>query len=153
MPDKIEWSAPEYAYYSKNGGWFLTTGFIALMLFFWAIWTKNFLFVILIGLGYFLLVAFALKRPEEVYVSLKPKGIHVNTKLYKFDDLNSFWIFYNPPEIKELSLHSKKKMTPYITIPFNNQNPVEIRNFLINYIPEKKQDESLIDNLFRSWRF
>ncbi|MFC1700685.1 hypothetical protein ACFLZ0_00855 [Patescibacteria group bacterium] len=153
MPNKIEWAVPEYNYYKKTKSWFTIAGIIFIILLLWSIWTKNVLFVMFIVLSYFLIIIFALKKPKIAYISIQPKGININANFYDFDKLKSFWIFYTPTGIKEISLQCKKKTIPYIRIPLGDQNPVRIRKFLIKYIPEDKQEESLIDNLFRSLKF
>lgn len=149
----IEWSAPEFEYYRKNRSWFATVGVIAAGLFIWAVFSKNLIFAFLIILSCFSVIAFALKRPNYLNLAITPKGIKINKTLYAFDNLRSFWIFYQPPLVRELSVRSQKTIMPYIKIPLGEQNPVEIRRFLLKYLPEKKHKESLIDNLARQLKF
>jgi len=151
--NSIEWSAPEFEYYNKNKSWFIVVGAIAAGLFLWAVFTKNFIFALLIGLSYFSVIIFALKKPHNIHLAITPKGLKIDKTLYAFDNLRSFWIFYEPPLIKELSVRSKKMIMPYIKIPLGEQNPVEIRRLLLKYLPEKKHKESLIDNLSRQLKF
>lgn len=149
----FEWSAPEFVQYSKNKSWFIIVGLITAGLFLWALLIKNLLFALLIGLSFFSLVTFALKKPREIRLAITSKGIKIDKTLYSFDNLKSFWIFYEPPEVKELSLRSKKTIMPYIKISLAEQNPAEVRKFLIKYLPERKHKESLIDNLARQLKF
>lgn len=153
MPNKIEWAAPEYNYYQKDKIWFIAAGAFFGILIVIALWTNNLIFAIFIGLSCFLVIAYGLKKPQTTYISLQPKGVSVNAKLYEFETLSSFWVFYNPPELKEISLKSKRKTVPYIRLPLGGQSPIEARSFLVKYIPEKKQEESLIDAFFRSIGF
>ncbi len=150
MPNTINWQAPEFTYFEKSKSWFLISGLITAALFAWAIFSKNMLFALLIALGYFSLTAFAFKKPKLINLTISSHGIKINDALYSFDNLKSFWIFYNPPGVKEISLRSKKTIMPYIKIPLGNKNPAEIRQFLIKYIPEKRHPESLLDNLAKS---
>ncbi len=149
----LEWSAPEFVQYSKNKSWFIIVGLITAGLFLWALLIKNLLFALLIGLSFFSLVTFALKKPRKIRLAITSKGIKIDKTLYSFDNLKSFWIFYEPPEVKELSLRSKKTIMPYIKISLAEQNPAEVRKFLIKYLPERKHKESLIDNLARQLKF
>jgi hypothetical protein len=48
-----------------------------------------------------------------------------------------------------LSLHSKKTFLPYIQIPIGNANPIKIRETLLQYLPEIKQEFSALDRLER----
>ena len=149
----LEWITPEFEYYKKSKNWFIVTSIIAGILLLIAIFTKNFLFGLLIGISYFLITTYSSKKPNDVKLSIGPKGIKINNILYEFENLKSFWIFYDPPKIKELSLRSKKTVMPYIKAPIGNENPVEIRRILIKYLPEKKHKESAIDNLARNLKF
>ena len=149
----LKWTAPEFEYYNKNKQWFIITGVIAGILFLIAIFTKNFLFGLLIGMSYFLVMTYSTKEPKDIQISITPKGIMIENALYEFENLRSFWIFYNPPVIRELSLRSKKTIMPYIKISLGEENPVNIRRALIKYLPEKKHKESTIDNLARNLRF
>lgn len=149
----LEWTVPEFKYHHKDKNWFVITGAIAGILFLIAIFTKNILFGLLIGISYFLIITYSIKKPDEVKLAIIPKGIRINKALYDFENLKSFWIFYDPPKIRELSLRSKKLIMPYIKIPLGEQNPVEVRRILIKYLPERKHKESIIDNLARNLRF
>ena len=151
--DNLEWSAPEFTQYNKNKSWFIIVGLIAGGLLLWALLAKNILFALMIGLAYFAITFYALKQPRNIYLAINPRGVKIDKTLYSFDNLKSFWIFYDPPEIKEISLRSKKMIMPYIKIPLGKQNPVEVRRTLIKYLPERKHKESLIDNLTRELRF
>ena len=151
--DSMEWSAPEFFYFEKTEIWFVVSGLIALALFVLALWTRNILFALMIILGYFSITAYAIKKPKDITVNIGPQGIKIDNTLYLFDNLKSFWIFYEPPELKEIGLLSKKTIMPHIKIPIGEQDPAEIKKVLIKYLPEKKQDESLIDNLPRQLRF
>ena len=153
MNNHIKWSAPEFEHYQKSKSWFMITGGIAGLLFLWALFTKNFIFALLIALAYFTIAVYSVKRPKKINLAITPKGIKIEKTLYEFENLKSFWLFYNPPETRELSLRSKKTVMPYIKIPLGEQNPVEVRQVLIKYLPERKHKESLIDNLARQIKF
>jgi len=149
----IQWQAPEFEKYEKGPGWFIVLGIFALIIFTIVLLMKNFIFAILIILAVFTIFIYALKEPRLVTFKISGKGITIDTKIYSYDELKSFWIFYQPPQIREISLRSKKTIMPYIKIPLGEQNPVEIRKILLKYLPERRHKESLIDNLSRSLRF
>lgn len=151
--DQISWTASEFPHYNKDRSWFIILTIIAIGLLLLALFTKNIIFAVLISISFFSIFIYALKKPENVNLVISHKGVKINKTLYEFNSLKSFWIFYEPPEIKEISLRSKKMVMPYIKIPLGEQNPVEIRRFLIKYLPERKHKESLIDNLARILRF
>lgn len=151
--DEISWTAPEFPHHNKDRSWFIILTVIAVGLLILALFDKNIIFAVLIGISFFSIFTYALKKPEDVNLVITHKGIKINKTLYEFNNLKSFWIFYEPPQVKEISLRSKKMIMPYIKIPLGEQNPVEIRRFLMKYLPERKHKESLIDNLSRVLRF
>lgn len=149
----IQWEAPEFEKYEKGAGWFIVLGIFALIIFTIVLLMKNFIFAILIILAVFTIFIYALKEPRLVTFKISGKGITIDTKIYSYDELKSFWIFYEPPQIKELSLKSKKLLMPLIKIPLEEQNPTLIRGALIKFIPEQKQEQSLIDIVAKNIRF
>ncbi len=149
---KISWQAPEYEYYPKNKNWLVIACIIAGLLFAFGIYFKNYLFSLLVGLSFFAVTVYAFRKPEEINISITSQGIKIKNTLYKYENLSSFWIFYDPP-VKELSLRSKKLAMPYIKIQLANEDPNKIRKTLINYLPEKKHKESNIENIARQLKF
>jgi len=121
---------------------------------------KNLLFSIIIVFAVFTIYIYAKKEPREIKFIVSGKGVQIDNTIYKFDELKSFWIFYNPaspaggpPDVKEISLRSKKTFMPYLKIPLGDQNPVEVRKFLLRFLPERKHQESIIDEWARRVRF
>ena len=97
---------------------------------------------ILVGIvGYI----FLKKEPRTISFSITHEGIIAGNEIYDYDNLKSFWIYYDPPFEKMLNLRSKNNFTPYIHIPIGDEDPVKIRQILINFIPEIKQQHTLVD--------
>ena len=154
LTEPIKWQAYEFEYFEKSQAWFFISGIVAIGLLTWALWSKNFLFAILIFVGYFTVVAYAIKKPRLIDFSIEQKGIKIDNTLHHYEKLRSFCIFENPElKIKELSLRSKRKTMPYIKIPLAQQNPEEIKAVLANFIPQKKHKESIIDGISRLIKF
>jgi hypothetical protein len=147
------WTAPEFTKHKKDAGWFITGGIIALALLIFALYSKNFLFALIIILSAFSVFIWSQKEPRKIKFSITPRGIAIGKTIYNFDNLESFWVFYDPPEIKYLSIISKKIFMPKIAIPLGSEDPNEIREILIEFLPEKEQHESLIDVLGRHLRY
>ena len=103
------------------------------------------MFLIAIVLGFFVFYVYANKEPRTIKFKIDERGVEIDGKLYEFDTLSSFWVFYNPPEQKEISFRSKRTFLPYVRISLDDENPNEIRKFLLKFLPEKRHSESLID--------
>jgi hypothetical protein len=146
----FSWEAPEYEHSEKPPKWYWIMGGILLVIIVYAIVTNSILMAItfiLIGmLGYI----YAERQPRIIQMKITPDGIKVDDYFYDYDNIRSFWIFYEvEEEIRILSLHSKKTFLPYIHIPIGNANPIKIRETLLQYLPEIKQELTAIDRLER----
>ena len=146
-PQKITWQTPEYAYYSKSVDWYWALVIITIALAGVAIYTYNFLFAVLIVIGAFAIAMYAVRTPRIVTVVISGQGVQIDDRLFPYDALQSFWIFYHPGRLKELSLRSEKIAMPHIKIPLGSTDPNEVRELLLKYIDEVPQTESLIDTL------
>lgn len=153
IPAKIEWTTSEFKKYKRKKNWFILPALTALILIIIAILLKNFLFAILIIFAALAVYIYAQKEPRKIKFSISGEGIQIEQTIYKYEDLKSFWIFYEPPEVKELSIRSKKMFMPYIKLPLGDQNPAKIRKLLLRFLPEKKHPESIIDEWTRRIKF
>ena len=144
---KIEWSAPEYDHHRKNADWFWGLGIVTVAVFIASLLLKNFLFGLFALLAGFSLALYSARKPEMAEFVIDHRGIKINKTLYDFENLKHFWVHYEPQYKKELILESNKTFMHHITIPLANENPVEIREYLLQYLPEEKIEESLIDIL------
>jgi hypothetical protein len=142
---EFEWEAPEFEKTEKNKSWFILPAVIVIILGIIALATNNVLFLILILLGFFTFYIYAKKEPRIIKFKINEKGIEADNRLYVFDSIRSFWVFYNPPMEKEISFRSRKTFFPYVKIPLADQDPNEIRKYLLRFIPEKRHKVSLID--------
>ncbi|MBI4709455.1 MAG: hypothetical protein HY764_04625 [Candidatus Portnoybacteria bacterium] len=146
---ELEWEAPEFENPEKGHWWFIIVGIVALAVFTIALLMSNFIFALLIVISVFIIFVFALKKPKIVKFKIDGSGIMIDEKLLSYRDLRSFWIFYDPPHIKELSIKSKKWLMTLIKIPLEQEDPSQIREALIKFIPEEEQEQSLIDVITR----
>lgn len=88
---------------------------------------------------------------EAIYhqYEIHPHGIMAGGEFYHYHDLDSFWIHYHPEGYHELSLCTGKLLNHYIKVSLEGQNPFEVRNALMTYLPEKRHEEGLEDWLRR----
>ena len=104
-------------------------------------------FFALLGL---MVVVHAKKKPPAGPVELGPLGIRIGERLYRYRDLRSFWVDFQPGyNIRELSLHSRHWYLPYVKLPIAGQNPVQIRALLLQFIPEVEHVDTLADTIAR----
>lgn len=146
----ISWESPEYIQHEKGIFWYLIAIACALILCVYAIFTANWtLLVALIVLAavYYRIHGYP---PKNVKIKISRVGIKINSKEYPYQNIDSFWIIYNPPSTKTLNLKSNSRLLPDIAIQLGDQDPSEIREYLASQIREKEgREELFIDSLIR----
>lgn len=147
--DAIEWSSPEFEFREKDESWFFGTGLVMVVIVIYFALVKNFLAVIVFLLAGFVLISYARRRPRILRFYIGPKGVEMGDEIHPLDTLESFWIFYNPPDVKELSIKSKKTFLPYLKLPLGSTHPALLREILLQYLPEIEQEEGFFDDLGR----
>lgn len=149
----ISWRAPEYTKYPTNINTLIIFAIVDFLIIFLAIITRNILMAVLFFLIGIVVYIYNQKEPKEINFAITPRGIAIDKILYSYQELASFWINYTPPTFKELIIRHKKKFLPLTKIPLANQNPNIIRNRLLEFLPEKEEEESLIDIITRLLKF
>lgn len=150
----IEWKTPEFEKYEKSNNWFLAVIAIAAALILIFVFTGNFVAAITFVILAIVLFYFSQKNPPESYFALTKDGVIINKNLYPYKYLESFWIIYNPGETKTLYIKSKKMFVPLLALSIGDQNPTRIREILLEYLDENKEEEEpLSDKIARKLRF
>jgi len=140
------WKTFEHEKSEKSREWYIIISFILFAIIIYALFTDNPIMAItfiLIGItGYLQLT----KEPKEMTFKITSNGVQAGKELYEYDNMYSFWIFYEPEEHKKhISLHTKAEILPYVHIPLGDEDPVELRKMLLEYLPEEKHNERFID--------
>ena len=143
------WQAPEFETYEKSKNWYIVAALFIIVMVVYAIFTNGPIMAItfiLIGIvGYI----YSQRNPRTITFSITSKGVLADKQFYLYDNIFSFWIFYEPTHTKVISLHTKASMLPFVHIPIENENPVKLRELLMQNIPEIKQDPSLTNTIGR----
>lgn len=153
LPRSISWQAPEFEFTEKGMGWNAVVIGLTLLFFIWRALAADFTGSLLALLAGFTFLVYSHKRPRTVTFELRPTGIKIGDRMHHYSDLHSFWIFYHPPHVKEVSIRSNRLTEPRFHLPLINQNPVIIRRYLSQYLPEEEQHYSTIDGFMRAIGF
>lgn len=143
------WEAPEFETYEKSRNWYIIAGIFILLMVVYAIFKNAPIMAvtfILIGIVGFI---YSQKDPRIVTFSITSKGVLADRQFYLYENIFSFWIFYEPNYTKTISLHTKASVLPFVHIPIEDEDPVKLRELLMQNIPEIKQDQSLINTIER----
>jgi hypothetical protein len=144
---QASWMVNEYERYDRGPFWYGAACTIALGLLVWAIITQNFLFAVMILMFGVLIGLSALRHPRRVPVVLTDLGIGVGGRFWGWRELKSFWLIYDPPEIKMLYIGFRHSIVPHLALPLEDENPLPIREGLLRFLPEDltKDEEPLSD--------
>jgi len=146
------WKFPEFIKHKKTKTWYVWAVIVIAALAAFTIFTQNYLFLLIIVI--FIIIYFMRTRREPALLDIKiaEDGVAIGEDdFYEWKQIKNFWIIYEPPEVKNLYFDFKAGLRPSISIFLENQNPLNIRKILIEYLPEdtSKENESFSDGLSR----
>lgn len=147
------WQDFEYEYFEKSAEWFWSIIVLSLAAAVASFILDNFLFGILAVVSGVALALFGVKKPRFINFEITARGVCVEDKIFLYEELESFWVHYDPPFTKFLSLKSKKILMPYIQIPMGDADPNAIREILLKFIKEKEHKPFLADSLIKKFRY
>lgn len=145
----LSWEARQFENVPRHRGWYVVLFIMLVVLLAYGLFTDNFLLgiiVILVGLLFYL---FEKRESQTFKFSITTEGVRAHNSIHEFSSIEDFWIFYEPAGRKELSIRSSKKLMPYVHLPLGNANPLDVREALLQFIPEIEHEESLVDSLER----
>lgn len=148
----LHWRAPEFETFERDRKWYLIVTIILLAIIAYAIFTNGLIMAItfiLIGVVGYIYIG---KKPRVLDFMITKDGIIAGREIYEFDNLNSFWIFYEPEGTKVVSLHTNSYLLPYVHIPIDDQDPVKIREILLAHLSEEKHEPGMTETLDRLLR-
>ncbi|HYF05699.1 MAG TPA: hypothetical protein VEA59_06040 [Patescibacteria group bacterium] len=139
----FSWEAPQFRYYEKNFGWYLTLGVVVLLL-------SGYMFIQAdyFGAASFLIIGaliFWLSRvkPRTIVVELSDKGIHLDDVHIPYKQIEFFWVVDNAHH-STLNLHTTSTLQKLVIIQLESQDPDEIRDFLLELVPEHHETTETI---------
>lgn len=152
---QMEWYAYEYQKHERHPAWFLFLAIISGALIVYSIIVGNYLFAIIIVMLAIIINMYARREPEKLHLAITRHGFKVNDNLYTYeDDLSSFWILYRPPHLKTLNFSRKHAILPSLSFQLDDQNPLKIRELLLDHLPEDAmREEHFADKAARQLKF
>ena len=151
----ISWQVPEYEKHKRNKSWYIFAGIIGLLFLVYAIYTKNFLFAVIIIIVALIIILHDSREPDLVKINITDEGIIVGRKFYDYDEIKNFSIVYKPKQnVKNLYFEFKNAIRQRLSIPLININPLTIRETLLKYLPEDldRTDQPLSEGLAKMFK-
>jgi hypothetical protein len=143
------WQAPEHETFQRDKKWYFYVTLALIVIISWAIYSNSPIMAItfiLIGMVGYMHIN---KEPRVLDFMITPDGIVAGREIFDFDNLKSFWIFYEPEGLRAISLHTKSSLMPYVHIPIHEEDPIHIREILLDHIEEEKHEPGLVEAIGR----
>ena len=150
----IQWSFSEFRQHSRGNGWFVWFGIITAIVIGISLFTNNYLFAIIIILFVLIIFLQNWKRPRKILFAITPQGIEVDGSKIFMRDISEFWIVYSPPDVEKVYFQFHSILRPALGVDLEGQNPLQIREILIQYLPENldKEEEPFSDEMARYFK-
>lgn len=147
----LRWMFREPKAAERSRTWWVWAGIIGVALVTYAVATANFLFALLLILFAFIFIGETKKSARTIECRLTATGVVVGKKFWRWSELGSFWIAYQPPVVTSLYLVPKRVLDPRVTIPLEKTNPLKVRDHLGKYVKEdlEREDEPTSETLTR----
>jgi hypothetical protein len=148
------WRFNEYISHDRNFLWYIIFSFLGIGLVVYAIWTDNYLFAFIIVLVGIILFIQSKQSSPEVQCAITEGGVILGDKFYGYGEFEEFFIVHQPPDISVLFIETKDVYRPNISIPLVENDPMDIRSSLREFLPEnlEKDEEPLSELVTRLWR-
>ena len=146
----LVWQAEEHEHHEKTTLWYIVFAVIAIGLLVFSFFTGSILtiitFVLIVVMGF----VFAHRKPRMVTHQLTTSGVMLGEALIPYKNIKSFWIIYEPPQVKTLYLETNSYLNHHTAIQLGDQDPVAVKLYLKKYLLEQiNKEESFVDIISR----
>ncbi len=139
----IYWEAPEHNHIEKTADWYWVLGILAIAASVASIIFDNTLFGILILLAAMTMFITGNKHPRVIPFEVSPRGIRIDTDLYPYATLESFYIDEENHTGPQLLVKSKKLFVPLLILPIPEEYVDDIESIVASRIMEEHLEEPL----------
>lgn len=156
--ETLEWSTLEYEHKEKSADWFWALAIIIIASSITSIIYSNYFFATLLILSGVLLAAFANKKPEMIHYQLSNKGLRIQSRLYPYENIKSFWVqadLTGETNTKPLLfIKTQRLFMPIVYVPIENEWAEDIHAIMLSKnIPELEMKEHPSEKIMESLGF
>ena len=141
---------PEYEKHERSKTWYIIAAIVTVIVLLYALWSANFLFVVIIVLAAMVTMLHDGSEPDAVGFAIADEGLIIGKKFIDYDELKNFSIIYKPRQgVRKLYFEFHNVLRPRLSIGLDNMNPLKIRDILLNYLQEdlERENEPLSEQL------
>ncbi len=148
----VRWQAAEYIHRDKDAVWYIVFTVVVLVLMALAFFLfKSITFVILIPVMAAALVVYSRRPPVQLEYTLSRKGLHVNDRLYEYDQFKEFGLLHGDDQ-NSILLVPRARFKPGVTIYFPDEVGEAVVDMLAARLPMHEAQIDLIDRLIKKLR-
>ncbi len=151
--EKISWETLEYKQKQRSADWYWAVIIIALAIVVISFIIHDALFGVLIIIGTIILILFSIREPRLFKVVIDKRGFVIHNDSFPFATLDEFWVDITDIKAPKILLRSKKTFMPLIVIPIEDYDHDDIRDFLLQYLPEREIREPLSQKIMEALGF
>ncbi|MFH1253195.1 MAG: DUF308 domain-containing protein [Candidatus Uhrbacteria bacterium] len=150
----LQWRVDEYPNHDRSRTWYVLGAIIGVALIIYAIATVNFLFAVIILISGVVMLLSTFQAPEKIDVAITSVGIMIGQAFHEYKDIKDFSLAYKPPDFKILYLDFEQPWLPLMSIPLEDVDPNEVREYLLPVCLEnlERTEETLTDTLRRVYK-
>lgn len=143
------WKIPEFHKHEKEKKWYIYFSLVLIALLVFSYFSQDPLFAIILVFFAFTYWLIERKDPLLLDFALSEDGIIISNKFIDYKKIQNFYIIYQPPGIKNIYFQPRNSFKPVISIPLFDQDPVAIRQILLEFLPEdiEKEERPALDNI------
>jgi hypothetical protein len=153
MENKVSWKSLEYKKKEKTADWYWAVIIIAISIVVVSFLVGDGFFGILIIVATMTLLMFSTHEPKLLDIMIDQRGLIINTDMYPFVNLDAFWVDISDPNNHKIIFESKKTFMPLVVIPLDEYHHLDIRDFLLQYLPEKEMHEPVSQKIMEKLGF
>ncbi len=150
----FDWVVNEYEKHERSRRWYVIMAVVGIALLLFSVISGNYLFALIVVLFGIILFLQDMLQPAEVPFAITEAGIVVGNNYYPFKEITSYWMVYNPPEIKNIYFSTNSVLRHRLQVPLLDNDPRPIKDFLNQFIIEDldQEEEPLSDRLGRMFK-
>jgi len=149
-----EWTIQQYDRHDRGTPWYIIMIGLGLLLVLYGVFTGNFLFSLIVILFGIIIFLQSHQEAPQTPFHITDLGVVVGGKFYEYSEFEGFYIIYKLPHTKTLFFDTKSILQPALRIPLLDNNPIEIKHSLREFLTEdtEKEEEPLADRAARNWK-
>lgn len=137
----LGWQFSEFEKHQRNKLWYIIAGIILIALVIYAVFAANFLFAVILIIISAIIYLQEKRGPDNLLFAITPDGLFIGDKIHPYKSIKNFYLIYEPPEVKNLFIDFNSALKPRLTIPLLDQDPVTVRELLLEYLDEDIEKE------------